>query len=205
MAVSSGGCRPAVAAALSICTPPRRLDRHASVRDRYGKPVVNGTTSRQLHVAVLGAAGTIAPAIVRDLAESDEVARMTLLDLDPERAGLVAAANGGGKADAVGVDATDLDALARALEHAEVLVNSASYRVNLDAMRACLGAGCHYLDLGGLYWMTLEQLKLSAKFERAGLLAILGIGSSPGKTNLMAARALRELGKGAAIESIEVA
>ena len=39
-----------------------------------------------------------------------------------------------------------------------MLVNSASYRVNLDAMRACLKAGSHYVDLGGLYWMTGDQL-----------------------------------------------
>ena len=76
-----------------------------------------------------------------------------------------------------------------------MLVNSASYRVNLDAMRACLEAGSHYVDLGGLYWMTDDQLALSPEFERAGLLALLGMGSSPGKTNVMAARAVRELGE----------
>jgi saccharopine dehydrogenase-like NADP-dependent oxidoreductase len=74
-----------------------------------------------------------------------------------------------------------------------VLVNSASYRVNLDAMAACLQAGCHYLDLGGLYWLTGRQLELGPRFEAAGLLALLGIGSAPGKTNLMALRAAQEL------------
>ena len=29
-------------------------------------------------------------------------------------------------------------------------------------------AGCHYLDLGGLYWMTGRQLELGRRFERAG-------------------------------------
>ena len=29
-------------------------------------------------------------------------------------------------------------------------------------MAACLEAGCHYLDLGGLYWMTGRQLELGA-------------------------------------------
>ena len=48
-----------------------------------------------------------------------------------------------------------------------MLVNSASYRVNLDAMRACLEAECHYVDLGGLYWMTERQLELSGEFEAA--------------------------------------
>jgi saccharopine dehydrogenase-like NADP-dependent oxidoreductase len=42
--------------------------------------------------------------------------------------------------------------------------------------------------------MTKRQLELDSEFGRAGLLGILGIGSSPGKTNLMAARAVRELG-----------
>ena len=75
-----------------------------------------------------------------------------------------------------------------------MLVNSASYRVNLDAMRACLEAGCHYIDLGGLYHLTGEQLDLGPQFETAGLLALLGMGSSPGKTNVMAVRAVEELG-----------
>ena len=161
----------------------------------------------QINVAVLGAAGTIAPAIVHDLARSDEVAHMALLDLDPDKAGAVAEQHGAGKASATGIDARDVGALADAVAGAgaEVLLNTASYRINLEAMRACLNAGCHYLDLGGLYRMTLRQLELSAEFERAGRLAVLGIGSSPGKTNLMAAEAVRRLGRGAGgIESVDV-
>ena len=145
-----------------------------------------GAGAGRVKVAVLGAAGTIAPAIVRDLAESEEVESILLLDLRGEIAEQVAAEHGGGKATARSADArSDLPAR---LDGIDVLVNSASYRVNLDAMRACLEAGCHYLDLGGLYQVTGEQLALHGDFERAGLLAILGIGSSPGKTNLMAAR-----------------
>ena len=144
-----------------------------------------------MRVAVLGAAGTIAPAIVRDLAESEEVESILLLDLRGEVAGEVAAEQGLGKATAREADARDR--LASALNGAQALVNSASYRVNLDAMRACLEAGCHYLDLGGLYHVTGEQLALHRQFEANGLLAVLGIGSSPGKTNVMATRAVEAL------------
>ena len=146
-----------------------------------------------LRVAVLGAGGTIAPAIVRDLAESDEVAVMRLLDIDGERAAAVARSHGGAKASAMAIDAAGED-LHYALSACDVLVNSASYRLNLDAMQACLRAECHYLDLGGLYRMTGRQLELDDSFREAGLVAIVGIGSSPGKTNLMARRAARELG-----------
>jgi lysine 6-dehydrogenase len=142
---------------------------------------------------VLGAGGIIAPAIVRDLAESEEVGDLLLLDLDLDRAEKVAQTHGGPRSKAIEVDARG--GLATALEGVDVLVNSASYRVNLDAMRACLAAGCHYIDLGGLYWMTGDQLELSPEFEQAGLLALLGMGSSPGKTNVMAAKAVEELGE----------
>jgi saccharopine dehydrogenase (NAD+, L-lysine-forming) len=135
-------------------------------------------------VAVLGAAGTIAPAIVRDLAASDEVAALVLIDLNEQGAAAVRDAHAPAAEVRSSWDLDDVD----------VLVNSASYRINLDAMRACLDAGCHYLDLGGLYWMAGRQLELHEEFERAGLLAMLGIGSSPGKTNVMAVRAVRELG-----------
>ena len=144
-----------------------------------------------MRVAVLGAGGTIAPAIVRDLAESEEVTAMRLLDIDLRRAEAVATEHGGGKAQARQADATK--DLAGQLAGMEVLVNSAAYRINLAAMRACLDAGCHYMDLGGLYHVTAEQLRLSGEFEQRGRLALLGIGSAPGKTNLLAARAVREL------------
>jgi saccharopine dehydrogenase-like NADP-dependent oxidoreductase len=150
-----------------------------------------------MRVGVLGAGGTIAPAIVRDLAESPEADELLLVDLDLGRAEAVAGAHGLGKARAVRADAraarSGSGSLAAALDGCDVLVNSASYRVNLDAMRACLDASCHYVDLGGLYWMTSRQLDLAAEFEAAGLLGLLGMGSAPGKTNLMAARAAREL------------
>jgi lysine 6-dehydrogenase len=161
----------------------------------------------QVSVAVLGAAGTIAPAIVHDLAVSDEVANMLLLDLDADKAAAVADEHGRGKATAKPVDARDVDMLADAIARsgAGVLLNTASYRINLDAMRACLKAGCHYLDLGGLYRVTREQLTLGPDFERSGRLAVLGIGSSPGKTNLMAAAAVARLGEGAeGIDTIEI-
>jgi lysine 6-dehydrogenase len=164
-----------------------------------------GNTERPVRVAVLGAGGTIAPAIVQDLAQSGEVSELVLLDLDEARAATVAQQHASGRATACAVDARDGGSLARALEGVDVMVNSASYRINLEAMRACLDAGVHYLDLGGLYWMTQRQLELSDAFERAGLVAVLGIGSSPGKTNLMAAHAVSQLGgRGTPIESAEV-
>ena len=146
-----------------------------------------------MRVAVLGAGGTIAPALVRDLAESSEVDGLTLQDVDGARVRAVAAAHGGEAATAAAVDASDPQALTLALEGCGLLVNAASYRVNLRAMDACIVAGCGYLDLGGLYHVTAQQLARSDELAERGLLAVLGVGAGPGKTNVMAARAAREL------------
>lgn len=93
------------------------------------------------------------------------------------------------------VDARDPASLGRALEGAGVVVNAADYRLNLDVMRGALGAGAHYVDLGGLFHVTREQLELDSEFREAGLTAVLGLGSAPGKTNLLAAAAARRLGR----------
>ena len=116
---------------------------------------------------------------------------MRLLDIDLRRAEAVATEHGGGKAQARQADATK--DLAEQLAGMEVLVNSAAYRINLAAMSACLDVGCHYMDLGGLYHVTAEQLELSREFEQRGRLPCWASGRRPGKTNLLAARAVREL------------
>jgi lysine 6-dehydrogenase len=141
-------------------------------------------------VAILGAGGTIGPAIVRDLAESEEVDALRALDLDGRRAAAVAVHP---KSTSASVDAADPPSLAAALEGADVLVNAASYRINLAAMDAALQGGCHYVDLGGLYHVTTQQLERDADFAAADRLAVLGAGAGPGKTNAMAMLGAREV------------
>src|SRR5918996_5121409 len=137
-----------------------------------------------MRVAVLGAAGTIGPAIVADLGRSEEVSELVLCDLHRDRAETVAAQHGFGKARGVAADAAaargEPGSLADAIDGCDVLVNSASYRFNLAAMEACLEEGCHYLDLGGLYRVTAQQLDTFAppggdRFAASGLLAVLGM------------------------------
>ena len=145
-------------------------------------------------VAVVGAAGIIGPAIVATLAEQEGVDEIRCLDLDERGARAVAERHGGGRATSGRLDIRDQGSAAAALAGTGLLLNTAAYRVNLEAMEAALAAGAHYLDLGGLFHVTRRQLELDARFREAGLLAVLGMGSTPGKTNVMAARAAELLG-----------
>lgn len=145
-------------------------------------------------VSVVGAAGIIGPAIVATLAEQDAVTEIRCLDVNAEGAQDVAAQHGAGKATGAALDVTDLESAREAVAGSTVLLNTAAYRINLAAMEVALAAGAHYLDLGGLYHVTREQVKLDLWFREAGLVAVLGMGSTPGKTNVMAAHAVSRLG-----------
>ncbi|HEX2044633.1 MAG TPA: saccharopine dehydrogenase NADP-binding domain-containing protein [Gaiellaceae bacterium] len=92
------------------------------------------------------------------------------------------------------VDVRDASSLARALEGATEVVNCADYRLNLEVMHGALAAGAGYVDLGGLFHMTRRQLELDDDFRAAGLTAVVGMGSAPGKTNLLARAAVERLG-----------
>jgi saccharopine dehydrogenase-like NADP-dependent oxidoreductase len=68
-------------------------------------------------------------------------------------------------------------------------------------MEACADAGTHYVDLGGLFHTTRRQLALHDRFVAAGVTAVVGMGGSPGTTNVLAALAGRGLDR---VEEVEV-
>ena len=135
-------------------------------------------------VAVLGGAGAMGRAAVHHLAVARR--RVLVLDADAAAARRAARVYGGRSVRSAAVDARDPKRLARALRGAAVVVHCAPYAFNLAVMQAALAAGCHYVDLGGLFHTTRRQLRLDREFRRAGLLAVLGMGSAPGITNVMA-------------------
>ena len=136
-----------------------------------------------MRIVVLGGAGIVGRVIALDLAGDDFGLRIA--DRDLAGAQRTAELLGTG-AEAVGVDVTDANGLAETLSGAAVCINSTHYYFNLEVMRACLKAGVHYIDLGGLFHMTRKQLELHQAFQEAGLTAVLGLGSCPGVANVQA-------------------
>lgn len=136
-------------------------------------------------------------AVVHDLAHSG--LRVRLLDRDARAAARVARRYGSGRTESRALDAQDPRALRDALAGIAVLVNCAPYPMNPMVMEAALDACCHYLDLGGLFHTTRRQLEYDAAFRRRGLLAVLGMGSAPGITNVLARAAADRLTRVTAI------
>src|SRR6266511_118154 len=166
---------------MAAATPTCRDHVRVSPQDRSSLGSVQAKQNRARGasvIRVIGAAGTIGAQVCAFLADWDEdFARLDARLEGKER-----------------VDVADAGVLVRSLEGSSVCVNCVDYRLNLGVMEAALAAACHYLDLGGLFHMTRRQLELDDRFREAGLTAILGMGSAPGKTNLLARAAVERLG-----------
>ena len=146
-----------------------------------------------MKIAILGGAGAMARTVVRDLSENPEVEEILLADYRGNIAEEVAHSFKDSRIKGCFVDAKDINQTASILKGYDALINSAQHYINLDAMRACLEARCHYTDLGGLFHITLQQLELFESFKQAGLTAVICMGSAPGITNVLARYAYDEL------------
>lgn len=142
-----------------------------------------------MKIALLGGAGIIGRVVARDLALTTDIEQIIVADLNQAGAQETVANAAGGDARfvAAGIDVTDRLALVKLLGQVDCVINSVQYYFNLDVMNACLDAGCHYVDLGGLFHTTRKQLELDAPFKAKGLTAILGLGSCPGIANVQPA------------------
>jgi saccharopine dehydrogenase (NAD+, L-lysine-forming) len=138
---------------------------------------------------VLGASGQIGAYTVQDLIE---FYKAEVIAASRRLANVKKAMTDLGIADRVKIlelDANNTDDVAKVAESEKVdtVVNCAWYQTNLSVMEACLRAGVHYTDLGGLFDTTLKQLQLDDKWRDAGIKATIGLGSTPGLTNIAGA------------------
>ncbi|SMP71680.1 saccharopine dehydrogenase family protein [Anoxynatronum buryatiense] len=138
-----------------------------------------------MKIIVLGGAGQMSRVTVKDLARSQDVTEVIVADLNEAKARQVAFESGE-KCRGVYADAFDKPALVQLITGADCVINGCTYQVNLSVMEACLEAGVHYTDLGGLFHVTRKQMAMDEAFQKSGLTAVLSMGGTPGTINLLA-------------------
>lgn len=163
-----------------------------------------------MRVLLVGAGG-VGTAVTRIAARRDFLTHMTVADYDLSRAESAVAAleEHGDRFSALRLDASDEEAVRRALvdERCDVLLNATDPRFVMPLFRAALAAGTHYLDMA----MSLssphsthpyercgvklgdEQFELAGEWERSGRLALAGMGVEPGLSDVFARYAADEL------------
>ena len=153
-----------------------------------------------MKVLVMGA-GAVGTVSALKFAQEAMLEKLVIADAVSARASLLADRLNDPRVTAISLDAGDRAAAVGALRQFGItlVLNAALPATNIDVMRACLTAGCDYIDLAsagtdadGIPKMD-DQFALDAEFKAAGRLALLGMGADPGTSNIYAAYAAKHL------------
>jgi lysine 6-dehydrogenase len=147
-----------------------------------------------MKVMLLGGSGGWGRPVASFLARSDLVSELLLGGRRLAAVEDVAAALGP-KARAVQVDARDESRVCSLLAGCDLLVHASGphYETLLPALRAAIQAQVDVCDLSDGARAMRAALALDAEAKEAGIVALLGIGLSPGITNLLAKHAYNQL------------
>ena len=154
-----------------------------------------------MRVLILGAGG-VGSAVAKIAARRPFFEHVLLADYDLGRAKRAAADAGDPRMAAARLDASDSAAISRLLteQRIDAVLGATDPRFTMPIFRAALAAGAHYLDMA----MSLsrphpeepfsrtgvklgdEQFAMAADWERAGKLALVGMGVEPGLSDVLA-------------------
>jgi len=147
-----------------------------------------------------GAQGNVISGV---LANAEDVAEITLADIDMERAREVAAYVGSDKIKPATVNASDKADVAGRMQKGgyDLVVNATLMTFNRQILEGALETGIHYLDMASNDFFTqkdgkeylVEQLEYAEAFKQASLTANILAGGDAGLVNIMAREAADEL------------
>lgn len=151
-------------------------------------------SDKKLRVIAVGGAGSMGRWAVRTITALDTAEVLTVADIDLARAELTVKSVGG-PCGALSLDATDPDAMRAAFAEHDVVVNTmgpfASFMIPI--LEAAIDSDCHYLDINDDWQPTIEAFELDERARAKGLHVVIGLGGSPGVTNLCAVLAAEQL------------
>lgn len=153
-----------------------------------------------------GGAGLTGQCAVRDLLRSKTVERVVVADYDTSALDKLSAklSEFGDRLEFRKVDVRNHEKSSSVFRGSDVIINAVQYYFNLDVMAIALNCSSGYLDFGGLYHTTLQQIsQFHGKFKEADLLAVAGMGAQPGISNLMVKYALESLDSAQSVEILD--
>src|SRR5690625_1570860 len=118
---------------------------------------------------VLGASGTIGRVIVKDLVESD--VDVIAADLDESKLQELKEWTDN-KIETKLLNILDKKNTVELLRQGQVCINATNYIFNIEVMKAAVEAGVSVLDLGGLFTLTNEQMRLDQKLKQRNILSV---------------------------------
>lgn len=147
-----------------------------------------------MKVAVLGGAGVEGSYAVQCLAESDTFSEVCIADINKEKGEKISRTNE--KMTYKYVDVTDKGNISEVIKDSDVVVNCVGpfYKYASRILETTIDRGINYVDICDDYDATQILLdNFYGKAEKAGVTCIIGLGASPGLTNILAAYSAEKL------------
>ncbi|TFF93621.1 MAG: saccharopine dehydrogenase [Promethearchaeota archaeon] len=145
-------------------------------------------------VIVLGGCGVVGSVVVNILNKSPDFSEIIIADINIEKAKEMSSEMG----EKVGfkkVDANDKLSIKNAIKEMDLVVNCIGpfYKYEKIILEAAIEEKKNYLDICDDTGATYDALELDDAAKKAEITALLGMGSSPGLTNVLAAYAANNL------------
>lgn len=138
-------------------------------------------------VVILGGCGAVGSVAARTLAKQSNFNTVVIADIRLDIAKSLAVEIGS-KAEAVYVDASSKESIANAIKDSDIVLNCVGpfYKTVKTVLETVMEAGIDYVDVCDDVDVTLDILDWNEKAQAAGITALIGMGSSPGVTNVLA-------------------
>ncbi len=153
---------------------------------------------RERRIVVVGGYGHVGRLVCQRILDRG-LGRVTVAGRNKTAAASLAHALAGGTV-AASVDARTGEGAAALLDADSVLVNCSIDQRDPALLRAAIAAGCGYVDIGADPAAIAAMLDLQPLAWAAGTRALVGVGLSPGATNVLARAACRGVGTPALLD-----
>lgn len=139
-------------------------------------------------VTVLGGCGAVGSVAVKCLAAQDLFSGIRIGDVNMSRAREIIAESGSRKVSAVRVNAEDPASVKKAIKGSDIVLNCVGpfYKSVKAVLGAVIEEGINYVDICDDVDVTMDILNMHRAAKKAGITALIGMGASPGVTNLFA-------------------
>jgi saccharopine dehydrogenase (NAD+, L-lysine-forming) len=147
-----------------------------------------------MKVVVLGGCGAVGSISVKALAAQDLFSEVRIGDFNIEKAKTLASQLGP-KVTAVKVNAEDPKSIKDAIKGFDVVLNCVGpfYKTGAIVQKAVIESKINFVDISDDVDVTSTQLDMDKDAKAAGVTCLIGMGSSPGATNLLAKLAAETL------------
>jgi saccharopine dehydrogenase-like NADP-dependent oxidoreductase len=148
-----------------------------------------------MKLLALGGSGNMGQTAVRTVLDIGGIDQLIVADYDADRTNIFVESLNDKRVQARTVDVTNTGALEALMQESDVIMNTVGpyYRYGVPIVQAAIKTGRHYIDINDDYRPTQEILEMDNAARSAGSTILLGMGASPGITNILAKHAANQL------------